>query len=52
MDLYSPTTAQHAVVYASPLLVDKVHTIKVTVLGTKRSASTGTNVGVDSLQLS
>ncbi len=51
VDLYAATAAQHATVFTSPLLVDGIHTIRVTVLGTKQTASTGTEVGVDSLQL-
>jgi hypothetical protein len=50
VDLWSPGTGRPTVVYTVTGLAHRVHTITVTVLGTKRAAATGTTVTMDTLQ--
>jgi Big-like domain-containing protein len=46
VDDYS-TTAHFGIAWSSPVLTDDVHTVRITVLGKKRSSSSGRSVGVD-----
>jgi hypothetical protein len=49
IDVYAGTTAYGVKVYGSPTLTNAVHTIKIVLTGTKRTAATGTDVSVDRL---
>jgi hypothetical protein len=51
IDLYARKSAKSAVVWRSSELVNGPHTIKVVVLGKKRSASSGTAVVVDAFDV-
>jgi len=51
VDLYSPTTQYKQAVWSSGTLSSGTHTVSVTWTGTKNPASTGTNVGIDAVDV-
>jgi len=47
VDFYSPSRVEDKLVYTSPILGDALHTLKVTVTGTRRAGSKGNIVTAD-----
>jgi hypothetical protein len=51
IDLYAKTTSQQALVYTSPVLINKKHTFTIKVTGKKNKAATNTWVAMDKVVL-